>query len=67
MACKCGNKEFHAHQLCRFDVIVDEHNNWLRNSPDDKSACYDSETPYGTFICTSCGAPYEEIPTSDNK
>lgn len=59
---KCVNCEcdrFFAHQLCRLDVIVDEHNNWVCN--DGKSPIYDSETPYGPFTCVKCKAEYDTI------
>lgn len=62
MGCECGNTEFYAHQLCRMNVVVDADNEWLRNSPEDNSACYDFETPYGPFTCTECKKEYEELP-----
>jgi predicted RNA-binding Zn-ribbon protein involved in translation (DUF1610 family) len=57
----CGNTEFYGHQKCRMNVVVDGDNNWLRNSPEDQSACYDSESPYGPFTCTQCGKEIEEL------
>ena len=61
MKCECKNDKFNAHQKCRMDVIVNEHGEWEENTPDDASACYDSETPYGPFTCTKCGKVYEEL------
>ncbi len=61
MKCICGNKEFHAHQKCRLDIICDGSGNWLKDSPNDKSACYDAEDPYGPFTCTKCKIEYEEL------
>lgn len=61
MKCKCGHDKFYAYQVCRMDVIVDGDNNWEKNSPDDNSACYDSEAPYGPYCCTKCGEEYEEL------
>jgi len=60
--CECGNTEFYAHQKCRMNVVCDGFGNWLRNSPNDESACYDSENPYGPFTCTKCDKEYEELP-----
>lgn len=54
--CKCGNGYFYAHQLCRHDIIMDGDGNFEQNIE-----IYDSERPYGTFTCTSCGANYEEL------
>jgi len=62
MACECGNNQFYAHQVCRMDVIVDGHNEWQSNTPDDQSACYDSDTPYGPYRCTKCGKEFSDIP-----
>ena len=61
MKCECGNEEFYGHQKCRMDVVVDGDGNWLRNSPDDNSSCYDAENPYGPFRCTKCNKEYEEL------
>ena len=61
MLCKCGNDEFTAHQVCHMDVVVDGHNNWQRNTPDDSSCCYESETPFGPYTCTKCGKEYDSI------
>jgi hypothetical protein len=61
MKCECGNDKFYAHQVCRMDVIVNEHNDWEKNSPDDNSACYDADSPYGPYRCTKCNKEYEEL------
>lgn len=55
--CKCGNDKFIGHQLVRMDVLVDADNHFLA-----QKEIYDSETPYGPFSCTVCGAEYENIP-----
>ena len=59
--CECGNKEFYAHQVCHLDVVVNGHNDWQRNSPDDNSACYESGNPFGPYRCTKCNKEYAEI------
>lgn len=52
----CGNSEFHAHQVCYHDVIVDGHGNFLEDGD-----VYESDRPYGTFTCTKCGKEFEEL------
>ena len=60
--CKCGNREFIAHQVVRMDAIVNGHNDWQRSpNYDTDAAIYDSETPYGPYTCTKCGAEYGEL------
>ena len=54
--CRCGNGYFYAHQLCRHEIIIDGDGHFEQNIE-----IYDSEKPYGTFTCTSCGASYEEL------
>ena len=64
MKCECGNDKFVGHQICRVDVIVDEGNNFLENIVSDKElgdSVYDSETPYGPYTCTECGAEYPDL------
>ena len=63
--CSCGNTEFYAHQLCRLYIVCDGDGNWIRNCPDDHSACYDSENPFGPFICTVCRKEHEELHVSE--
>ena len=61
MKCQfCGGTEFSAHQVCRLDVVVDGNGSFLRNLHKDVTQdIYDSETPYGPFRCTTCGAEYD--------
>jgi len=62
--CVCGNERFVGHQVCRIDVIVDGHNDFQDNLVSDKEigdSIYDSETPYGPYTCTECGAEYEDL------
>jgi len=54
--CTCGCDKFHAHQICRHDVVVNGDNLFC----EDKGI-YDSETPYGPFTCDKCGKEYDEI------
>lgn len=56
MTCKCGNDRFMAHQICRRDVKVDGDGDFFADQ-----GIYDSETPYGPFTCTECGAEYDEL------
>lgn len=60
MKCKiCGNEEFYAHQEVRMDVICNGNGDFLDTV--EGQPIYDSETPYGPFECTRCGASYEEL------
>lgn len=56
MKCECGNDRFAAHQIQRYDIIVDENNHWEENVE-----CYDTETPFGPFTCTKCGKEYDKL------
>jgi hypothetical protein len=47
---------FTARQICRHDVIVDGDNDFSSDI-----AIYDSETPYGPYICKKCGAEFDEL------
>ena len=58
--CTCGNQEFHAHQVCHHDVIVDGDGNWLRELC--KNSVYESDNPLGPFRCIKCNKEYDEIP-----
>ena len=60
MKCKCGNGRFWAYQVCYHDVFVDEHGVF-----EEDDGVYDSEAPYGPFICTACGADYDELTEDD--
>lgn len=63
MKCKCGSDRFMAHQICRHDVVVNDHGVWLEDR-----GIYDSEKPYGPFTCMDCGQEYDELPESkDNE
>ena len=59
--CECGNTEFIAHQVCHINVVVNGNNDWQRNYPDDNSCCYESNTPFGPYICTQCGQEYPDL------
>lgn len=62
MICSCGSNRFLAHQLLRVNVIVDEHGEFEADLPEGlESSIYDSETPYGPFVCTSCGKEYDVL------
>ena len=63
MKCKfCGAEKFIGHQVCRMDVLVDGTGMFLDSvSGDTASDIYDSETPYGPFLCAVCGAEYGEL------
>ncbi len=54
--CACGSARFTAHQICRHDVIVDSENNYVRDD-----GIYDSEKPYGPYMCTQCNTEYDEL------
>ena len=55
---KCGGRRFFAHQVQRHDVIVDGDNNWIEQPPESS---YDSESPYGPYVCEKCGAEYDSL------
>ena len=58
----CGNKEFVAHQVCRVNVIVDANNMFLCNDGDDfGGAVYESNDPFGPYICTKCNRKYDDL------
>ena len=62
MICVCGNNRYFAHQKIRADVITDENGNFYSNAKDIlESSVYDSEKPYGPFVCTKCGKEYDEL------
>lgn len=62
MKCICGNNKFIGHQIIRADVIVSENGDFDDNLECGlESAVYDAERPYGPFICTICGAEYDEV------
>ena len=54
--CRCGCTEFMGHQHAYHDIVVDSNNDFVR-----EIGIYESETPYGPFICQNCGAEYEEL------
>lgn len=56
MKCTCGCNKFIGHQLVRMDVVVDGNNNF-----EEQLEIYDSEKPYGPYICTNCGKEYDEL------
>ena len=68
---KCSGTKFHAHQLCRMDIIVDGNNNFYESASESTAAdIYDSETPYGPYTCVTCGAEYDslyELPATDSE
>lgn len=58
----CGNDEFHAHQVCRMDVVVNADGEFQSNQfQAAEMSIYDAEQPYGPFVCTKCGAEFEEL------
>lgn len=63
MKCKiCGNEKFSGHQVVRMDVICDGDGNFIDNIDGDaERSIYDSGCPYGPFVCTRCGAHYDEL------
>jgi len=65
MRCICGNNKFYAHQQVRLEVIVDEEGDFDSNMEDIAAAIYDSEDPYGPFVCTKCGAEYDSLSEQD--
>jgi hypothetical protein len=56
--CECGNDRFSANQICRHEVYIDVHGNYLEDSP---TGIFDADDPYGPFECTSCGKSYENL------
>jgi hypothetical protein len=59
---KCGNTEYYAHQQVYVDVVVDENNNFIKNTGGTTEASiYESNKPYGPYTCTKCRAQYEEL------
>ncbi len=58
--CKCGNDKFAAHQQSYHDVIVNASGTFV----EDKGI-YESNTPYGPFTCTGCGAQHDELESFD--
>lgn len=65
MRCKCGNDKFYAHQQVYLEVIVDGSGVFHSNHEDVAAAIYDSERPYGPYICTQCEAEYVELTDSE--
>ena len=61
MKCECGNDKFYAHQVCHMDVVVNEHNDWESNHPDSESCCYESDNPFGPYVCTECDKEYPDL------
>jgi hypothetical protein len=68
MKCSCGCNEFYAQQILYVNVIVDGHNNFLRNEHEKETDnfvpgldIYDCEAPYGPFICVNCGEVYDKL------
>lgn len=64
MACECGGNRFAATQICRHDVVVDDHNNFIETIGDSDSSISDAEHPYGPYTCLKCETPYDELPDS---
>jgi hypothetical protein len=54
--CFCGGAAFTARQICRHDVVVDGDNEFHSDI-----GIYDSETPYGPYVCKKCGAEFDEL------
>lgn len=63
MECKCcKNNRFIGRQIIRSDVLVDKFGQFVDNLPGGLEAhIYDSEYPYGPFVCTKCGAEYDTL------
>ena len=67
MKCKCGNDKFYALQrVVRMDVVeVDAAGRYLDEAEPENhhgfDACVDYSRPEGPFICTECGAEYEDL------
>ena len=63
MKCKfCGSTRFIGRQVRRMDVLVGEDGSFLANFPGaSEPNIYNSECPYGPFICQGCGADYETL------
>lgn len=59
----CGCDTFGCHQQVRMFVVCDGDGNYVDAvTPDAPGAdIYDSEACYGPFVCTHCGAEYEEL------
>lgn len=59
----CRSKRFIGHQIVRTEVYVGEDGDFDGNLPDGLEAhIYDSERPYGPFICDKCGHEFDELP-----
>jgi hypothetical protein len=52
----CGCDHFYARQLCYHDIIVDNDCNFISDE-----GIYDSEKPYGEFVCMECSAGFEDL------
>lgn len=62
MICSCGGCRFIAHQLIRADIVVNERGEFEENLPGGLEAnVYDAVTPYGPFVCDTCGREYDEL------
>lgn len=63
MKCKiCGNEEFNCHQILHMDIVCDGNGTVLRPLKEPfMASCYESESPFGPFTCSKCGANYEEL------
>lgn len=53
---QCGGTEFSASQKNYHDVVVSGNNHFLRDV-----GVFESETPYGPYACTGCGAGYGDL------
>lgn len=56
--CKCGNDKFYAHQVCHHDITTDGNGHYIEDR-----GVYHSKTPFGPFVCTTCGESYDELPS----
>lgn len=54
--CNCGHNRFYARQETHDDIIVDQDNNWF-----DTIEIYYAGTPFGPYVCTNCGAQYDDL------
>lgn len=59
--CKCNGK-FYAHQVGHHDIITDGSGNYLEDR-----GVYQGNAPFGPFVCTDCGASYEELPIAEEQ
>lgn len=56
---RCGCSRFTGNQNVSMEVIVDGSGEWLENI---EGGIYESERPFGPFVCRECRTCYDNLP-----